>query len=161
GDRFWHVAHRGRAEMVAIAQKQAAVRAAAQIVRFFEDRFEYWGEVAGRGIDDPEHLGGGGLLLQGLACLGDQPRILHSDDCLRREILQERYFLFGEWPYLIPKCGDIAEEISLFPQWHKQTGAQTPSGAELDPRVVGKAPGQFENVGVLDKALAEEQARRR
>ena len=39
-------------------------------------------------IDDAEHLGGRGLLLQGLARLGDEARVLHRDDRLRREALQ-------------------------------------------------------------------------
>src|SRR5262245_11894353 len=35
--------------------------------RFFQHRVEDGGEVAGRGIDDLQHLGSRGLLLQGLA----------------------------------------------------------------------------------------------
>ena len=56
-------------------------------MRFFQDRIEDRRQVAGRGIDDPEHFGGGGLLFQGLARLGQEPRILHRDDRLRREVL--------------------------------------------------------------------------
>ena len=47
--------------------------------RLFQDRVEYRGEVAGRGIDDLQDFGGCGLLLQCLARLGDQPRILDRD----------------------------------------------------------------------------------
>jgi len=54
----------------------------------FEHRIEYGGEVAGRTVDDLQYLGGRGLLLQGLARLGQEPRILHRDDRLRREVLQ-------------------------------------------------------------------------
>ena len=39
----------------------------AEAVRLFQDRVEYRREIAGRGIDDLQHLGGRGLLLQGLA----------------------------------------------------------------------------------------------
>ena len=48
-----------------------------------------------------KHLGGRGLLLQRLARLGDQPRVLHRDDRLRREILQQRDLLVGERPHLL------------------------------------------------------------
>ena len=38
--------------------------------RLLEDRVEYRREVAGRGIDDLQHLGGRGLLLERLVTLG-------------------------------------------------------------------------------------------
>ena len=53
-----------------------------------DHRVENWSEVAGRGVDDLQHLGGRGLLLQCLARLGQEPRILHRDDRLRRKVLQ-------------------------------------------------------------------------
>jgi hypothetical protein len=56
-------------------------------VRFFQNRVEDRGEIAGRRINDLEHLGGRRLLLQCFARLGEQPRVLHRDHCLRGEIL--------------------------------------------------------------------------
>ncbi len=50
--------------------------------RRFEHRVEHRREVAGRGVDDLQHLGGRGLLLQGLARLGQQPRVLDRDNRL-------------------------------------------------------------------------------
>ena len=44
-------------------------------------------EIAWRGIDDLEDLGGRGLLVQCFSGLGDQPRVLHRDDRLCREVL--------------------------------------------------------------------------
>jgi hypothetical protein len=38
--------------------------------RLFEHRLEHWREIAGRGIDDPQHVGGRGLSLQRLVALG-------------------------------------------------------------------------------------------
>ena len=61
-----------------------------------EHRLKHWPEVAGRRIDDPQHLGSGGLLLQGLARLSDQARILHRDHRLPSEILDERDLLVAE-----------------------------------------------------------------
>ena len=48
-----------------------------------------------------KYLGGRGLLLQRLARLGDQPRVLHRDDRLRGEVLQQRDLLVGEGPDLL------------------------------------------------------------
>jgi len=54
-------------------------------VRLLQNRIEYRGEITGRRIDDLQYLGGRGLLLQRLARLGQQPRILHCDDRLISE----------------------------------------------------------------------------
>src|SRR5215470_2634843 len=51
-----------------------------QVHRLFEHRVEYRLEVARRRIDDPQHLGGRGLLIQRLSRLGQQPHILHCND---------------------------------------------------------------------------------
>src|ERR1043166_10310847 len=79
-----------RKEMVSIAQVHRALHRAAEDVRLLQYRFENRGEVAGRRIDDPQHLGRSRLLLQGLARLGHKPRVLHRNDRLRGEVLQQR-----------------------------------------------------------------------
>ena len=43
---------------------------AAQGVRLFEDRVEHRREVAGRGVDDLQNLGGGGLARERFVALG-------------------------------------------------------------------------------------------
>ena len=48
---------------------------------------------AGRRVDDLQYLGGRGLLLQSLARLGQEPRILHRGDRLRREVFEQRNLL--------------------------------------------------------------------
>ena len=53
-------------------------------------RFEYRHEIAGRGIYDLEDLRCGGLLLECLTRLREQPRVSHRNDRLRGKILQER-----------------------------------------------------------------------
>ena len=55
----------------------------------------------GERIDDLQDLGGGGLLLQCLARLGDEPRILDCDDRLRGKVLQQRDLLVGKRPHLL------------------------------------------------------------
>ena len=68
---------RDRAEELSIIGLQAAECRAAQRVRLIEDCVEYRHKVPRRGVDDPQHLGSRGLLLQRFARLGDEPRILH------------------------------------------------------------------------------------
>ena len=79
---------RSRAKKLAVEQKQAPERRAAQRVRLVQNCLEYRGEISGRRVDDAQNLGGRGLLLQRLARLGQQPRILDCDDRLCREIFQ-------------------------------------------------------------------------
>ncbi len=48
-------------------------------MRLLENRVEHRLQVAGRAVDDLQHLGGRGLLFQRLARLGDEPRVLDRD----------------------------------------------------------------------------------
>ena len=88
-------------EMLAVVEYKLPKAAPQSRVRLFQHRVEHRREIAGRGIDDLQHLGGRGLLLQCLARLGDQPRVLHRDHRLRREVLQQRDLLVGERPDLL------------------------------------------------------------
>ena len=94
GHRFRHPTARDCAEELPVLRKQAFVVGAAKAVCLLQDRVEDRDEIAGRGIDDLQHLGGRGLLLQGLARLGQEPRVLHGDNGLRSEVLQQ-HDLFG------------------------------------------------------------------
>ena len=67
-------------------------------MRLLQDRIEHRREVAGRGIDDLQHFGGRGLLLQGLARLSQEPCILHRDHRPGSEILEQRDLLVAERP---------------------------------------------------------------
>jgi hypothetical protein len=71
--------------------------------------FEDGREIARRGIDDLQDLGSRSLLLQRLTRLVDKPRVLDSNDRLRREVLQHRDLLFGERACFLTKCDDSAE----------------------------------------------------
>src|SRR4051812_30029729 len=83
-------------EVLSIVKIEMAMICAAERMRLLQYGVEHRREVAGRGIDDSEHLGGGGLLLQGFARLGQKPRIFHRDDGLSREVLQQRDLLVGK-----------------------------------------------------------------
>src|SRR6516162_7007582 len=116
-------ADRDGAEVFAVVERQRAVRRPAQTVRLLQYRIEHRRKIAGRGIDDLQHLGGRGLLLQRLARLGQQPRVLHRYDRLRGEILQQRDLLFGKRPNLGPARDNPTEERIILPQRHAQESA--------------------------------------
>ena len=61
----------------------------------------------------------------------EQPRVLHRDDRLRREILYQRDLLVREWPHLLTVDRDSPEEHLVFTQRDRQNGAEA---AELDRR---------------------------
>src|SRR5262249_19302040 len=93
GGWLGYAAHCDSAKVLAIIESQAPHGSVAQAVRLLQYRVEDRDEIAGRGIDDLQHLRGRGLLLQCLARLGQQPRVFHCNDRLRREILQQRNLL--------------------------------------------------------------------
>jgi hypothetical protein len=68
----------------------------------------------GEALMTPSTLRGGGLLIQRLARLGDEPRIFHRNHGLRREVPQQRDLLVGERPHLLPISGDRSEQLALF-----------------------------------------------
>ena len=72
-----------------------------------------------------------------LARLGDQPRVLHRDDRLRREVLQQRDLLVGERAHLLAIDRDDAEQRVVLAQRHDQGGAGT---AEIDERSRSGSP---------------------
>src|SRR5947209_18668866 len=85
----------------------------AQFGRSFDHRVENGRKVSRRGIDDPKHLGGRGLLFQGLARLGDETCILHCDDGLSCKVLQERDLFVSKWPNFLADGGDPAKKDAI------------------------------------------------
>jgi hypothetical protein len=83
-------------EVLAVICIERAERRTAQPHRLFQHRIEYRREVARRGIDDLQHLGGCGLAFQRLLLFGEQACVLHRNHSLSREVLQQRNFLLGE-----------------------------------------------------------------
>ena len=74
--------------------------------RVLQNGLEYRFEIARRRADDLEHIGGRGLLLQRLAQLVEQARILDGDDGLRGEILDQLDLLVRERTYFLAIDGD-------------------------------------------------------
>src|SRR5262249_39407539 len=115
-----------RAEVFAVVEFQAAIDDTAKAVRLFKYRVEHGRKIAGRRIDDLQDLGGRGLLLQGLARLGQEPRVLDRDNRLRGEILQQCYFLVREWPYLLAVDRKDSQQAFVPAQGNDKSGAGTP-----------------------------------
>src|SRR5215475_12229455 len=85
-------------ELLTVVEAQAAVPNLAKRARLFENGIENRLEVPRRRIDDLQHLGGRGLLIQCFTRLGEQPRVLHRDDRLGREVFEESNLLFRKQP---------------------------------------------------------------
>ena len=99
---------RHRAESLAIAQHQAAMAHATEPVCLLQYCIENRREITERRIDDLQHIGGRGLLLQGFPLLRQQPRVLHRDHRLLGEVLHERDLPVRERPDLLTEDVDRA-----------------------------------------------------
>ena len=69
----------------------------AQPHRGFNQRVEHRLQIERRAADDLEHVGGRRLLLQRLAQLVEQARVLYGDDGLLSEVAQELDMFVAEW----------------------------------------------------------------
>jgi hypothetical protein len=129
---------------------QIAILDPAQAHRLFEDRVEHRREVAGRGLDDAEHLGGRGLLLQGLARLGQQARVLHRGDRLCRKILEQRDLLVGEGAHFGPVHDEDAYQRIILAQRDPQCRARAchfgEQAARRNPGSVNRVVGNVRRV---------------
>jgi len=69
-------------------------------------RLEHRLQLAGRGTDNLEHVGGSCLLLERFPQLVEQSRVLDSDDGLGGEILYQLDLLLGERRNMLAVNGD-------------------------------------------------------
>ena len=126
------IAARGHSpEHRAIVKHQTPNGRAAEAVRLLQDRVEHRRQIAGRGVDHLQHLGGRGLLLQRLALLGDQSRILHRNHRLGGEVLQQCDLLLRERTHFLAIDRDVAEEVIALDKRHKD---RTARAAQIDDR---------------------------
>ena len=101
--RFGHrtrAKHRTVVDQRAIKTEDRSVVRLAQDRRAGRDRLEGGLHIRRRTRYDAQNFRRRGLLFERLARLGQQPRVLHRDDRLRREILQQRDLLVGKRPHL-------------------------------------------------------------
>src|SRR5262249_1512823 len=86
-------------------------------------RIKHGFEIEGRATDALEHVGGGGLLLEGLAQLVEQARVLDCDDGLIREGLDQRELLGSEGSNLRPPHRNRANEETFATHRHTKEGS--------------------------------------
>src|SRR6516162_10236706 len=109
-----HAARGNGSDFGSVIDLQCADRDPTKAVSLLQYRVEYRREIGRRGIDNAQHLGSRRLLFQGLARLGEEPRILDRDDRLRGEILQQRNLLVGKRSYLLTVDVDRTEQGVFF-----------------------------------------------
>src|SRR5215471_4964823 len=82
--------------------------------RILQHRLEHRLQLAGRTADDTEHLRGRGLLLQRLAQLVEQARVLDGDDGLAGEISNKVNLLLVERTDLLAVNAERTNQLVLF-----------------------------------------------
>ena len=142
----------GGHRFVAVAQGEHGVLRAAESQRRRDDGPQYGTDIGRRLRDHAQDIGGRGLLLQGLARLGDQPRILHGDHGLRRESLQKRDLPIGERPHLHADANDLSEQPAVRAQGNAEQGLHAALGGGPGHRLVDQA-----NIGKLGERRAVDQ----
>ena len=142
---------------LAIVGAKLAERSAAQPHRLFQHRVEHRRQIAGRGVDHLQHLGGRGLLLQRLALLGQQPRVLDRDHRLIGEGADEFDLPVGERLDPLAREHDDPDRLALAQQRHAKRG---PLLAEPD-RVVRIARNGGHVVNMHGAALRDGSRSRR
>src|SRR5262249_24448084 len=92
----WYSPLRNSTQLLGLGNVELPELSSAEAHRSFQHRVEHRREIAGRRVDDTKNLGRRRLLFQRLARLIYQPRVLHRDDRLRREVLQKPDLVVGE-----------------------------------------------------------------
>src|SRR5262245_15860869 len=79
-----------------------------------------------------KYVGGGGLLLQGLAQLVEQPCVLNRDNRLRGEVLDQFALFVGERTDLLAEDGDSTDQLTLLEHRYKEVGSRARAFHEGD-----------------------------
>src|SRR3954467_10468365 len=121
----------GQVDQGTVKPKDSAAGCTTEPIGTFGYSIECWLHVGGRTGNDAEYLSGRGLLLQSLLRLADQARVLHRDDGLRREVLQQRDLLIGEGAHFLPVDCENPQHSIVFAQ---RDCYQSTSAAKVDHR---------------------------
>src|SRR5271170_2372842 len=97
----------------AVANYKCTEGGAAEAVSLVENRIEHRGEIAGRGMEDLQDLGGRGLLFQSLARLGNEAGVLDRDHRLVGEGSDQFDLSLGKWLDSVARHGDDADHLAL------------------------------------------------
>src|SRR5262249_43563051 len=111
-------------EIFTIELENVSARGAAKPRRALDQGLQHGLQIESRAADDLEHVGGGGLLLQRLAQLVEQARVLNGDDGLGSEVCHQLDLLVGEGADLLAINTDYADDLALFNHRHIQQRAR-------------------------------------
>ena len=81
--------------------------------RLFQHRIEHRRQIAGRGVDDLQHLGGRGLLIQRLPLFGQQTSILDRDHSLIGEGADKFDLPVCEWLDPLAREHDVPDRFTF------------------------------------------------
>src|ERR1700730_3810405 len=90
--------------------------------RIRQHGIEHGLQITGRGADDLEHVGGGGLLLQGFAQLVEQAGVLDRNHRLVGKTPYQLNLLVGERPHLLPVDDESADDVLVLEQRNTNNG---------------------------------------
>src|SRR5262249_52624780 len=145
---------RNRAKRFSFGLKQHAELRLADAHCVLQHGVEHGSQLAWRGRNDAQHVGGGGLLLQRLLQLVEQPRILDGDDGLGGEICHQLNLLVREGTSFLTIDGDGSNQFIVFEHRHTDVG---PNATKFDRGdgwgiafEITLSPGE---VGALDRLL--------
>src|SRR5262249_45933441 len=121
-------------------------------------RVEHGLQIEGRAAYDLEYVGGGGLLLQRLAQLLEQPRVLDGDDSLRCETGEQPDLFIGKWTNFLAIDDDDSNQFIIFEHRHSDAGSNpTEFDGFHDCRVAVGIRLCCCTVGGLDRLLGSDQ----
>src|SRR5262249_58960280 len=105
--------HRGDPKSISVAKQEISKFSLADTGRVLQHCLENRLQFTRRTADDLEHVGSGGLLLQGLAHLAEQARGLDGDRGLVCEALDQLYLPVGELADLLAADNKSARQLAV------------------------------------------------
>ena len=123
--------------------------------RSFDQSVEHGLQIESRAADDLEHVGGGGLLLQRLAQLIEQPHVLDGDDGLIGKCPQHRKLLVGQRSGHKPHDAEQADRLIAARHGHDRDCAVAAGQEVLAPG--GKFRRGIRDVGNIHDPAIEQR----
>src|SRR5262245_44967219 len=149
------IVERNVSEYIAFVEQQVAEAGLTDANSVLKHSLEHWPQFTWRIADDLEHVGGGGLLLQRLAQLVQQPRVLDGDDGLLGEIADQLNLLIGERSYLLTETAECANQLTFFEHWYAN---RCPLSAQFNRchtiRIPFEIGGVAPNIGTMGSLLS-------
>src|ERR1051326_7059353 len=114
-----------RSIFVALSTQKEAHIGTAEPGRSLHDGLKNWVKIKCRAADDLQDVTGRSLIFEGLARFSDEPRVLHGDNCLRGEALDQRDLLFGKRANFLSEEPKNAYNSTVLNERHAQGRAST------------------------------------